>query len=141
MTLQGNQCGVVDGETQADLDQFAKDIITATREGKRFLFRSAASILTALSQLGTQPVPPEEMAQYKPTANAGVVLMGSHVQKSTRQLKQLLQEPTVSAIEVDVIRLRDYPTKKEEILQEILAKVQEVYQTEQTPVVYTSEKN
>jgi uncharacterized protein YgbK (DUF1537 family) len=138
LQLQNNQCGVVDGESQADLDQFANDLLTATAQGKRFLFRSAASILTALAQLGTQPVPPEEMAQYKPTANAGVILVGSHVQKSTRQLKQLLQEPTVSAIEVDVTRLRDYPDQKEQILAEILNKVREVYQTEQTPVIYTS---
>jgi len=34
--LKNNQCGVVDGETQADLDRFAEDILTAAGEGKNF---------------------------------------------------------------------------------------------------------
>ena len=55
MQLQGNKCGVVDGEKQEDLDKFAEDLLTAAASGKRFLFRSAASILTSLAQLGKQP--------------------------------------------------------------------------------------
>ncbi|MGK7932517.1 MAG: four-carbon acid sugar kinase family protein [Microcystaceae cyanobacterium] len=136
--LQGNQCGVVDGETQTDLDQFAKDILTATAQGKRFLFRSAASILTALAQLGDQPIAADQMNQYKPTDNVGVILVGSHVQKSTRQLNELLKEPKVTGIEVDVTRLRDFPQQKEQILEDILATVNQVYQVGQTPVIYTS---
>jgi uncharacterized protein YgbK (DUF1537 family) len=136
--LEGNQCAVVDGETQADLDQFAKDILTATAQGKRFLFRSAASILTALAQLGDQPVAADQMNQYKPTDNVGVILVGSHVQKSTRQLKELLKEANVTGIEVDVTRLRDFPPQREQILQEILENVNQAYQSGQTPVIYTS---
>lgn len=136
--LKGNQCAVVDGETQADLDQFARDILTATSQGKRFLFRSAASILTALAQLGTQPVPSDQMNQYKPTENVGVIVVGSHVQKSTRQLRELLKEPTIIGIEVDVTRLRDFPDEKDEILQDTLMKVDRVYQNQYTPVIYTS---
>ncbi|MGK7945650.1 MAG: four-carbon acid sugar kinase family protein [Microcystaceae cyanobacterium] len=137
-TLQGNQCGVVDGETQADLDQFAKDILMAAAQGKRFLFRSAASILTALAQLGNQPISADHMNQYKPTAKVGVILVGSHVQKSTRQLGELLKESGVTGIEVDVTRLRNFPQKREQILEEILAEVNQVYQSGQTPVIYTS---
>lgn len=138
MELKGNQCGVVDGETQQDLDQFAQDLLTAAASGKRFLFRSAASILTSLAQLGPQPIAPEEMAKYKPTANPGVILVGSHVKKTTQQLEQLLKEEDVVGIEVDVKRLRDNPSQRDKLLQEILDKVKTVYQENQTPVVYTS---
>ncbi|MFS8900934.1 four-carbon acid sugar kinase family protein, partial [Synechococcus sp. H60.2] len=62
--LEGNVCCVVDGETQADLNRFAQDVWAALEQGKRFLFRSAASRLTALAQLPPQPVPPEQMAQF-----------------------------------------------------------------------------
>ncbi len=136
--LSNNQCGVVDGERQTDLDQFAKDILTATAAGKRFLFRSAASILTSLAQLDTQPISPTAMAQSKPTDNPGVILVGSHVQKSTRQLQQLLQEATVTGIEIEVTRLRNHPTERGSILQETLKKIQEAYQKQQNPVIYTS---
>lgn len=138
MQLQGNQCGVVDGEKQEDLDQFAQDLLTAAASGKRFLFRSAASILTSLAQLGKQPIPAEKMAEYKPTDQPGVVLVGSHVKKTTQQLQDLLTQSDVVGIEVDVKQLRDHPDKKDELLNSILEQVKTVYEQNKTPVVYTS---
>jgi len=138
MGLQGNQCGVVDGETQTDLDKFAGDILQAAAEGKRFLFRSAASILTSLANLGSQPIPPEQMGKYKPTAQAGVIIVGSHVQKTTEQLQNLLKEPEVVGLEVDVTRLRDFPEDRANLLGEILNKIKILHENQKTPVIYTS---
>ena len=138
MNLTGNQCVVVDAETQADLDRFAEDVLAAAESGKRFLFRSAASLLTSLAGLGEQPVAPEDMAEYEPTQNPGVVLVGSHVQKTTQQLEQVLREPEAIAVEVDVARLRDDSSQRDALLAETLQRVNAVYQAERTPVVYTS---
>ncbi|MCU0537042.1 MAG: four-carbon acid sugar kinase family protein [Hydrococcus sp. Prado102] len=138
MALKNNQCVVVDGEIQADFDRFAQDILSAAASGKRFLFRSAASILTSLAQLPSQPLAPEDMAQYKPTPQPGAVIVGSHVKKTTQQLEQLLQEPGTVGIEIDVVQLRDNPSKKDVFLAQILQKVKEIHQTQETPVVYTS---
>jgi uncharacterized protein YgbK (DUF1537 family) len=138
LQLKDNQCAVVDGEIQEDLDKFAQDLLKAAASGKRFLFRSAASILTSLAQLGPQPIAAEEMAKYKPTANPGVVIVGSHVKKTTKQLEDLLQQSEVVGIEVDVKKLRDYPNQKDSLLQDILNQVETVYKTGKTPVVYTS---
>jgi uncharacterized protein YgbK (DUF1537 family) len=140
MHLSGNQCVAVDGETQADLDQFATDVLAAAAKGKRFLFRSAASLLTSLAKLGEQPIAPEDMAQYVPTNNPGVVLVGSHVQKTTQQLKTLLQEPGVAGVEVDVVQLREDRGQQEVILTEVLTQIEKIYTAKQTPVVYTSRK-
>ncbi|MDJ0510054.1 MAG: four-carbon acid sugar kinase family protein [Crocosphaera sp.] len=138
MQLEGNKCAVVDGERQEDLDKFAEDLLSAAASGKRFLFRSAASILTSLAQLGKQPIAAEEMAKYKPTDKPGVVLVGSHVKKTTQQLQDLLTQSDIVGIEVDVKQLRDNPDKKDELLNNILEKVKTVHENNQTPVVYTS---
>ncbi|MCC0179127.1 four-carbon acid sugar kinase family protein [Waterburya agarophytonicola K14] len=138
LQLTGNQCVVVDGESQADFDLFAQAVLTATGKGKRFLFRSAASLLTSLAQLGQQPTAPEKMSSYKPTDKPGVVLVGSHVQKTTQQLERLLEEEEVVGIKVDVVRLRDRPAAKDIILQETLDTVKKVFEAGKTPVVYTS---
>ncbi|MEB3310258.1 MAG: four-carbon acid sugar kinase family protein [Snowella sp.] len=138
LTLKNNQCAVVDGEVQTDLDQFAQAVLTAADHGKRFLFRSAASILTSLAQLDKQPLAPEAMAQYKPTDKTGVVLVGSHVKKTTEQLNNLLQEPDVVGVEIDVTRLRDFPETRDQILSETLEKINQIRQGNQTPVIYTS---
>ncbi len=139
LALQNNVCCAVDGETQADLDSFAQDILTAASRGKRFLFRSAASLLTALAALPPQPVAADQMHRYLRGTAPGVVIVGSHVQKTTRQLECLLDQPGVGGIEVAVARLQP-PNGQgaDTLLQETLAQVEAVYRRGQVPVVYTS---
>ena len=139
LQLTGNCCAVVDGETQADLNRFAVDVLAAASQGKRFLFRSAASILTALAALPPQPVAAENMAEYVRKGKPGAVIVGSHVKKTTQQLEALLQLEGTVGIEVDVSRLLDEQADAATILlAEIKAIVEEVHQSLKTPVVYTS---
>ena len=138
LELKNNQCVAVDGETQADFDLFARAVLKATSEGKRFLFRSAASLLTSLAQLGQQPTTAENMSSYKPTNKPGVVVIGSHVRKTTQQLNELLKEDEVVGIEVDVAHLRDRPEAKNEILNKTLYDLQRAFGEGKSPVVYTS---
>jgi uncharacterized protein YgbK (DUF1537 family) len=139
LELKHNQCVVVDGECQADFDLFAGAILQATAQGKRFLFRSAASLLTSLAQLEPQPIAAENMASYRRTDSPGVVLVGSHVQKTTQQLNQLLKQEQVVGIEVDVVGLRDNrPHAQKEILESVLAAVRIAFAQDKTAVIYTS---
>lgn len=139
LELQDNQCGVVDGEHQDDLNTFAVDVLTAANQGKRFLFRSAASILTALAALPAQPIAAENMAAYVRDGKPGAVIVGSHVKKTTQQLESLLQVAGTVGIEVNVGRLLDDGVHESvTLLTEILEKVQEVHNDGKTPVVYTS---
>ncbi|MBP0041975.1 MAG: four-carbon acid sugar kinase family protein [Roseofilum sp. SBFL] len=139
MTLSNNQCGVVDAEHQVDLDWFAGDLLRASSHGKRFLLRSAASILTSLAQLPSQPVMAEHMNQYVREGKPGVILVGSHVQKTTEQLSQLLEEPEISGIEVDVSHLlKNDPNSQEDLIESILSQVQDIHSQGRTPVIYTS---
>lgn len=103
--LAGNACCAVDAEQQSDLDAFAAAVLAATAQGKRFLFRSAASLLTSLAALPAQPVAPADMGQFTRGGRPGVVLVGSHVGKSTRQLEHLTANSDSVALEVDLDRL------------------------------------
>jgi uncharacterized protein YgbK (DUF1537 family) len=135
LVLSGNACAVVDAETQDDLNRFAADLLRAAGAGKRFLFRSAASLLTALAGLPPQPVPATEMAKYVRGGKPGAVIVGSHVPKTTRQLNELLKQPGIVPIEVDVQRLpQDHAT----LLAEVLARVEALHVAGQTPVIFTS---
>jgi uncharacterized protein YgbK (DUF1537 family) len=138
LSLNHNQCVAVDGETPADLDRFAADILSAAAQGKRFLFRSAASLLTALAKLPPQPVPATAMGQYTRSSKPGVILVGSHVKKTTEQLARLLQEPTVTGIEIDVAQLQE--GGQEPLLAAALQQLQAAYAANQTPVLYTSRR-
>lgn len=139
MHLHNNQCCVVDGETQDDLNNFAIDVLAAASEGKRFLFRSAASLLTALAALPAQPIAPEAMAQYVREGKPGAVIVGSHVKKTTAQLEALLQQPGIVGLEVDVARLLDSSTNpRSTLLNEIIEQMNQVHAAGKTPVIYTS---
>lgn len=138
LELQNNQCAVVDAEQQADLDQFAKELLTAAAQGKRFLFRSAASLLTALAQLPLQPIAAEQMATYVRQQQRGAFIVGSHVKKSTAQLMDLLQQPGIAAIEVEIAQLQNRKDGFDTLKTETVERVHDAYQAGQTPVVYTS---
>ena len=137
MALQGNTCAVVDAETQEDMNCFAEAVLAAVHRGKRFLFRSAASLLTALAQLPPQPIPPEEMSRYRRSDRPGAVLVGSHVKKTTEQLARLLEEPDVIGVEVPVAQLLS-ADGFDHLLADTYERVQAIHQAGKTPVIFTS---
>ncbi|MGA7749333.1 MAG: four-carbon acid sugar kinase family protein [Gallionella sp.] len=135
MKLHGNVCCVVDAETQDDLNHFAGQLRIAASQGKRFLFRSGASLLTALAHLPRQPVAAQDMARYVRGGRPGAVIVGSHVRKTTLQLEQLLKMPGVAPIEVNVEQLRE---NRDALLAEIVRKCEQIHASGNTPVVFTS---
>jgi len=135
LALHDNRCCVVDAETQADLNHFAEQLTAAARQGKRFLFRSAASLLTALAKLPPQPVAAEAMQVYVKNNKPGAVIVGSHVKKTTAQLAILLEQPGIVALEVDVDRIE---TERDKLLTDILAQAHDAHVQGKTSVIYTS---
>ena len=135
-TLSGNVCCVVDAEQQSDLDHFCAALKeVATIHDKRFLFRSAASLLTSLAQLPPQPLRAEQMGQWTRAGKPGVVIVGSHVAKTTAQLNILLQQPGTMEIELDVSRL---PEERAALLHAALQRIAANHRNGLTSVVYTS---
>ena len=135
MALQGNVCCAVDAETQIDLDHFAGQLKQAANQGKRYLFRSGASLLTALAQLPAQPVAPEAMAAYVRDGKPGAVVVGSHVKKTTQQLEQLLKLDSVVPLEIDVDRIG---RERDALLANVLAQAAAAHAEGKTPVIFTS---
>ena len=135
--LTDNVACAVDAENHEDLAAFAADLNAAARQGKRFLCRSAAGIVSALAALPPQPVAAEDMRQYVRGGRPGAVLVGSHVSKTTRQLQQLLTEPDVAPVEVDVARL---PDQSRELLAQVLERIETAHARHLTPVIFTSRR-
>lgn len=138
--LEHNTCVVVDAEQQSDMDQFAAQIRTAASQGKRFLFRSAASLLTSLAQLPPQPVAADAMREYVRNGKPGAVIVGSHVSKTTAQLHILLRQPGIVPLEVDVERIEH---EREALLRSLCDAAELAHHAGKTVVVFTSrtEKN
>jgi uncharacterized protein YgbK (DUF1537 family) len=137
LKLKDNVCCVVDCEAQADLDKFSTHLkLVAERDGKRFLFRSGASLLTSLAKLPPQPIAAADMSWYVKGSRPGVVLVGSHVKKTTDQLRELLKLPETEGIEVDVKRIlcdEEIP-----LLEELMTEIGEILVATKHPIIYTS---
>jgi uncharacterized protein YgbK (DUF1537 family) len=133
--LSGNVCCAVDAEQQSDLDNFCRQVLAAAADGKRFLFRSAASLLTSLAALPPQPVAAADMAAFVRGGRPGVVLMGSHVDKSTRQLKHLIDETDVSPLEIEIDRI---DADEDGLLRDVIDRVEAATAAGQGVVLFTS---
>jgi uncharacterized protein YgbK (DUF1537 family) len=139
MQLERNRCCVVDGEQQSDFDRFAADVLAAVGQGKKFLFRSGASILTSLAQLGPQPIPATEMSKYVRNGKPGAIIIGSHVQKTTDQLTHLLATPGIVGVEIDISQLvGENATVRAGLLASIVDRVNSIHAAGDTPAIYTS---
>lgn len=133
--LHDNQVGVIDGETADDYRLFADAALRAAAGGKRWLFRSAASLLTALAKLPQQPVAAEAFATLVRDRQPGAVVVGSHVAKTTAQLTALLKERGVVGLPLDVARL---PDARAAVVDELTAGIAHAHARGLTPVVFTS---
>jgi uncharacterized protein YgbK (DUF1537 family) len=85
--------------------------------------------------LPPQPIAAEDMHAYVRGERPGAVLVGSHVEKTTRQLRRLLAEPGIVPVEVDVERL---PAERAVLLEAAVAAVAQAHAEGLTPVVFTS---
>lgn len=133
--LENNTCCVVDAENQNDLNNFANKLGILASKGKKFLFRSGASILTALANLEKQAVLPEDMNKYVLNNKAGIALIGSHVKKTTTQLNELLKLPSIKAIEVDVEKIEANPN---ELLNDLIIQINKAHNENWNIAIYTS---
>ena len=134
-SLNSNAIGVVDGETPDDYRLFADAVLQAAAGGKRLLFRSAASLLTALAKLPPQPVAAESFATLVRDSQPGAIVVGSHVAKTTAQLTALLKERGVVGLPLDVARL---PAARAAVVDELTASIAHAHAQGLTPVVFTS---
>jgi len=133
--LHDNQVGAIDGETTDDYRLFADAALKAAAGGKRWLFRSAASLLTALAKLPPQPVAAEAFSTLVRDRQPGAVVVGSHVAKTTAQLTALLKERGVVGLPLDVARL---PDARAAVVDELTAGIAHAHARGLTPVVFTS---
>jgi len=82
-----------------------------------------------------EPVAAEAMAETVRNGQAGAVIVGSHVKKTSDQLQQLLQLPSVQAIEIDVARI---DSGRRAMLDAAVERAAAAHQAGRHPVLYTS---
>ena len=94
---------VVNATEYSDLDTVARAVLDAEMQGQSFLFRTGPSFVRALSGLG--PKPPLRGAQIwgeRRREGHGLVVVGSHVGQTSRQVATLRARRATADMELDV---------------------------------------
>ena len=82
---------IVDSADYADAMVFAAALLQVMSEGKRFLFRTAAALPKVLGGVSDRPLLTRADITDGSDHHGGFVIVGSHVNKTTRQMEQLKQ--------------------------------------------------
>jgi uncharacterized protein YgbK (DUF1537 family) len=138
MGLQGGRVCVVNAAAYRDLEVFVLGLLKAEAQGRRFIYRTAASFVQV--RAGISPLPLLCLADLAPLeSGGGLTIVGSHVPKTTKQLDALLSLPDVKSLEVDVETILDQSRRQAE-LERLVCLVDESLQRGETVVVYTSRR-
>lgn len=73
----------------SDVKVFAVAFLRAVKKRKEFLFRSAAAVTKVLGGICDQPLLTKQELLSGGNTNGGLIIVGSHVNKTTQQLREL----------------------------------------------------
>ena len=128
---------IVNSACYEDMEVFVTGLYKAMSLGKHFMFRVAAGLVRVMANIEQKPL--LSGAQLNTSSDlGGLVIVGSHVKKTTMQLERLLTLDSVESTELDVNRIGEEDF--ESYLQETIAHVKSIIMTGKTAVVYTSRK-
>ncbi|MDH2443477.1 four-carbon acid sugar kinase family protein [Amnibacterium sp. CER49] len=101
-TAPGGSVVIPDALTDDDLRAVVLGVLAAEARGRRFVYRVGPSFVRALAgQDASPPLPPERLAELVGPA-PGLVVVGSHVGQTTRQLERLRDRTGASEVVLDV---------------------------------------
>lgn len=123
-----------------DVKVFCVALYRAMAAGKHFLFRTAADFVKAVGGISDQPLLTRQQLIPRPTQMGGVVVVGSHTQKTTEQLQRLLTSDRAVGIEFnsDLVLQGDGALQAE--VQRCVALEEEIIRSGKTAVCYTNRK-
>lgn len=93
MEVSGFNKIIVNAIGYGDLKVFCLALYRAMDQGKRFLFRTAASLVKVIGGIADQPLLTREQMVRCENGHGGVIVVGSHTAKTTRQLEELKKIP------------------------------------------------
>lgn len=98
---------IVNAVDYADVKVFCVALYRAMAKGKVFMFRTAAAIVKVMGAVTDQPLLTRKQMIVKETANGGIVVVGSHTDKTTKQVEALKNLKDIEFIELDASLVKD----------------------------------
>ena len=127
---------IVNAVDYVDVEIFTIALIRAMKAGKNFAFRSAAAFTKVIGGVGDKPLLTRDELIREDNRRGGLVLVGSHVKKTTEQLEELKQCSFIEFIRLDS-HLVVEPDKFAVEVDRVVAEVEKLVAAGKTVTVYT----
>jgi uncharacterized protein YgbK (DUF1537 family) len=114
---------VVNATDYADLEVVVLGLLQAEASGRSFLYRTGPSFIRALA--GLEPKAPLTAAELWPTRSPGghgLVVVGSHVGLTSRQVQTARSRGGLTEVELDVATLLD-PARRDAHVEEVTGRI------------------
>jgi uncharacterized protein YgbK (DUF1537 family) len=134
--LQHGSICVVDAVSYRDLEVFILGLLEAEQQGKKFLYRTAASFVRVRAGLSARPLL-TALDLNLPGTGGGLIVVGSYVPRTSEQLDQLISNTDIVQAEVRVAALIDDNRRSNEIAR-VAQIAEQALNDGQDVVVYTS---
>ena len=121
---------IVNAADYVDVEIFSLALIKALAAGKNFIFRTAAAFTKVIGGVEDKPLLTRAELLDAGNQNGGLIIIGSHVQKTTAQLDELKKLPSVAFVEFDVSNLGS--------VDRIIQQTEENLSRGRTTAIYTS---
>lgn len=128
---------IVNAVDYADVKVFCVALYRAMAKGKVFMFRTAAAIVKVMGGVSNQPLLTRKQMVTKETENGGIIVVGSHTDKTTRQVEELKKLADIEFIELDATLVKDEQAFEAEV-NKCLEKEEECIKAGKTVCCYTT---
>ena len=98
---------VVNAVGYADVKVFCTALYRAMAKGKVFMFRTAAAIVKVMGAVTDQPLLTRGQMVVRETDKGGIIVVGSHTDKTTKQVEALKELDGIEFIELDATLVKD----------------------------------
>jgi uncharacterized protein YgbK (DUF1537 family) len=133
---------IINALDYADVAVCCAALYRALDGGKRYLIRSAAAFPKVLGGIGDRPpLTREELVAGAegPAGSGGLIVIGSHVRKTSRQLELLLEKPGIGAVEFNThLVLEEEPFAAE--IRRVQGLADQSLREGKTTVIFTSRR-
>lgn len=130
---------IVNAVDYADVKVFCVALYRAMAKGKVFMFRTAAAIVKVMGAVTDQALLTREQMVVKETDNGGIIVVGSHTDKTTKQVESLRELTDIEFIELDASLVTDDEAFEAEV-RRCLEKEEACIKEGKTVCCYTSRK-
>ena len=137
LEAKDNQKIIVNAIQEEDVKVFCIALYQAIKDNRIFNFRSAAALVKCIGGISERPLLSRQEMISEDTGHGGLILVGSHTEKTTRQLNTLMANADITPLKLRCSSLLESEEAFNEEIERCVAIEEEFLKQGKTIAVYT----